>query len=309
MAVAVAEEIKEGLRSALREPELSGVSEALSGRGITRASGAAIVSAVADTGNQKPVLQLKQTLSRSGLDLADGSLERLLLISAALAHVDWVARLPVSDDVKRRFGGAFDLFSQAADSRWESTFTAGESSFLSLCKIATLQRFPAGEWEWEVSGFPRSWLTKIRPRDLPRVALFLGKLRGFAPLFYPHLGVLRRKRIMLVEREINRSYFQLAKSMEMQPAIKGLIASAWFFSPDTYNVSPHLSWLAQLYQENGGMVTTMRSTAEDVGGALSRSRNRKSLHEHGEFQPNLGLVLWPRRDVLRWAARHPEFDG
>jgi len=308
---AVLDETLARCEAALRAPELSDVAARLQELGYGADKCVSLVRSTADTGEQAPVVRLKKDLEAAEIGhgsgtTADGSLERWLLVNAALQFIRSVPDLPVSVDVQRLFFEAFQLFSRPPDKRTHAIFQAGGSSFLSVCRMATLQRFPAGEFEWEVTGLPRSWLLQVERRALPRLATFLVKLGGFSPLLYPHLGALRPKRIMLVEREINRSYYRIASSMRLQPKIKGMFAQAWFFSPDTHIVSPHLAWLTRCFVENGGFVCRMGATSETGDGALSRSNRRKQLYESGEFRPTRGLVLWPRDAMLRWAANHPE---
>ena len=97
----------------------------------------------------------------------------------------------------------------------------------------------------------------------------------------------------------------MACSMELQPDIKGLVASSWFRSPDTHRVSPHLAWVNTVVVENGGFAA-VRGKADPNCGVFVRSQTRRQLYERGEFTPTIGLVLWPRKAMLRWAAAHPE---
>jgi hypothetical protein len=239
--------------------------------------------------------------------VAGREFERFLLLHAALRHMADVRRLPVSEDVRKRLVDAYAFFADAGDKRWSESFVAGTSSFLSLCKLATLRRFPAGELEWEVSGLPRTWLFKVPKAGLPRLGWCVAtRLRGFAPVVFPHLGVLRPKRIMLLEREFTRSYLRIARSIRLQPHIKGLVTSSWFYSPDIAAVSPHLEWLPRFFEENGGLVLPMGPAGAEAGGALARSRKRRVLHEGGQYEPQLGLVIWPRSAVLDWAQRQSD---
>ena len=280
------------------------VEEALRATGVTPDECALLVRSIAARTATGGILnRVRSAVPGPASD--DGRVESFLLTQAALAALDRVGDLPVAPAVKQGFYDAFRAFTSR--DRVLRMARAGRDAFASLCRIASLDRFPAGEFEWEISGLPRSWLLRIERRALPKVALFVGRAGGFSPLMFPHLGVLRPKRIMLVEREINRSYHRMAQSVQMQPGIRGLIASSWFFSPDTERYSPHLAWLSRFFSENGGIVATMGAADPEESGALSRSNKRNQMHAAGEFTPSLGLVLWPRREMLRWAASHPEY--
>lgn len=301
-------EAREACEDSLRGADLRRVAEALERSGVSREQCVSLVRAVdGSNGDQRPVKQLISSIAPLGADWEDGSIERFLLIQGALGSLPAVPGLPVNTAVKTNFCEAFRFFAfppQVAKPK----FLAGSASFGSMCRIAALRRFPAGEFEWEVSGLPRSWLFKVNPRSLPKLLYTVAaRMNGFAPVFFPHLGVLRPKRIALLEPLINKSYYQMATSLEFQPEIKGLVTSSWFFSPEIGKVSPHLAWLGKFFVENGGLVVTMGST--DVrSGALSRSKRRRELYESGKFQPTAGLVIWPRKEMLEWAARQSELE-
>ena len=169
-------------------------------------------------------------------------------------------------------------------------------------RIATLSRFPAGQLDWEVSGIPRSWLAKVPRRSVPRlVSSILVELGGFQPAFFSHINPNRRNQGILLERESLRAYHRMARSMERQPGIKGLITASWLHSPDTFAVSPHLAWLNKVFLENGGHVLPL-GPADVDSGVLHRSPERQQAYDAGTFKPTEGLVIWPRAAMLRWAA-------
>jgi len=246
---------------------------------------------------------IKNELSASAPACATGDLERLLLMREQLNALPHIASLPVSDDVKRLFCEEFQYV--AAPPR-SAAFDVERGSFVALSEVATLRRFPAGQLHWNRSGLPRSWLLKVRGRArLTLLAWVAGRLRGFRPVFFPHLNAHRKSRWVLTEQESNRSYYRMAQSMLKQPDVKGLVASSWLHSPDTFAVSPHLAWMNRTFLENGGLVVLMGPADPDCG-VLSRSPERQKLYDEGRFKPTTGLVIWPRRAMLDWAARHPE---
>src|SRR5262249_20293468 len=184
-----------------------------------------------------------------------------------------------------------------------------ENRFVALCKIATLRRFPAGQFDWERSGLPRSWVPRVRPAsELARLLSIVAvQWRAFGPAFFIHLAVAHRV-YALLERDALKSYYRMAQSMALQPEVNGLIASSWLHSPDTFAVSPHLAWLNRVFAEHGAVVATMGPASPDCG-ALTRSVERQKAFAEGRFKPTLGLIVWRRRDLLAWAERHPGLDG
>jgi hypothetical protein len=181
----------------------------------------------------------------------------------------------------------------------------GTGGFVRMAKITTGRRWPAGQFEWEVGGVARRDVLGVDLRCLPgTVAFVLRRMHGLAPVFFSHLNPRRRDRSLL-ESEANRSYFEMAKAMELQPEIRGFAACSWFRSPGTHQVSPHLAWLSRVFLEHGGWVVDAGFEDPDCG-VLYRSDTRRKLYDAGRFKPRRGLVLWPRRDMIAWAAAHPE---
>jgi hypothetical protein len=246
--------------------------------------------------------RLKQSLAESGLPVGDGAFERFLVVSAAAEATGRVDTLPVDSRVKELLLRNFDMY--AAGSVREP-FDLACASFVAMGRIATLSRFPAGQLDWVVSGIPRSWLFRARRHAVPRFVRSLADLRGFGPAFFSHLNPNRRNQTVLLERESLRSYHRMARSMELQPWIRGFVTASWLHSPDTAAVSPHLAWLNDVFLQNGGFVVPLGKVDVDCG-VLHRSPERQRAYDEGRFTPTEGLVIWPRRSMLAWAQGHGE---
>jgi hypothetical protein len=147
---------------------------------------------------------------------------------------------------------------------------------------------------------PRSTLWRTRWKDLPRLIRGIVRLGGFQPAVVPHLA-WRRRQIVLSEREHHRSLRLIAKALDLQPHVRGFVAEAWFYSPDTALASPHLAWASRLFEDSDGTVVVTGSAGRESG-VFERGQTRQRLAEQGLFRPTLGLVIWPRDAVLRWAA-------
>src|SRR5579864_2400954 len=176
-------------------------------------------------------------------EIAGAAPQRALLLAAALVSLNRLEGLPVESSVKRLICDEFQFFAKPAP-REIALFAPESASFLSLCKLSLLERFPAGQFHWEISGFPRSWLLRVPPSALPRLIYFLAaELRGFSPCIVPHMATRRKNPLMLIEKESDRSWFRMACSAQIWPGIRGLVASSWLHSPETYRVSPHLAFI------------------------------------------------------------------
>lgn len=274
------------------------------GPGASLREARALLPDVRTAGSALPKLAaIRQALARDGRPVEGGAFERLLIVAAAHDAVDRLDGLPVDDRVKDLFCQNFQMY---AARRTPEPFDLSKASFVAMARIATLSRFPAGQLDWEVSGIPRSWLFKVPPSRLPRlIATIAWELRGFGPAYFSHINPNRRNQGILLERESLRAYHRMARSMVLQPEIKGLITASWLHSPDTFAVSPHLKWLNDVFLQNGGYVFPLGAADLDSG-VLHRSPERQQAYETGTFKPTEALIVWPRAAMLAWAAGHED---
>ena len=298
--------VREACEQALRRDDLRPFAVALEAAGVTRADAVRVVGGVTeDPASVAPLSALKKLAARHGVPGDRVEVERVLLLYAALEALPRLRTLTVGEDVRQLMCDEFRFFaSDPADS--VALFRAGTARYTAMCKVATLRRFRAGQFDWEVGAVSRSYVLQVAPRELLSVIAYVAfRMGGLGPVYFSHLAA-RRASHSLVEEEANRSYYRMARTMEMQPQIKGFAACSWFRSPGTHRVSPHLSWLSSVFQENGGLVVES-GYADAHSGVFSRSATRKRLYEAGEFRPTRGLVLWPRDRMIEWAESHPEF--
>jgi hypothetical protein len=291
----------------LASSELQRAGAALALAGVTDGGVVSLVRSVTHAeSTQVPLKAVLAKLAGSGQAGTGAAIERRLLLRAAIDALSSLEAEPVSSSVKALFCEEVRSWTGLAEAA-KAKFGAGTSRFVDMCMLASLRRFPAGQFDWVRGGVPLSYLLSVQLRSLPR-ALYVTavRLRGRAPVFFSHYGY-RRLGQSLSEIEANRSYYRMARSMALQPDIKGLAASSWFRSPDTHRVSPHLAWVNTVVLENGGFVA-VRGPADPDCGVFVRSQTRRRLYEAGKFTPTLGLVIWPRRDMLAWAAAHPELE-
>ena len=235
--------------------------------------------------------------------IAVGVPERFMILQAILACLPAVPQQRLAPAVQAHVYDGFKEFAvNEARHQW---CRAGTFSFTVIAKKATLRIFAGGEFYWEVSGFPRSWLAQVMPDSLPRALYFLAtRFKGFRPAYFFHLDPGRRVRALSPDG-LNACYYRMAQCLELQPEVKGILTVGWLHSPDTYTVSPHLAWRNQTVLENGGFVGRINHPAENHL-VFHRSPERRKAFEEGRFTPTSGLVLWAAADMRRWAARHPE---
>jgi|SRR5689334_7209973 len=299
-----AEQAHDAWSDALASEELQAVGRALDACGLEVEECVREAATITELPATRRRLEgFRERVTRSSAGLPAGSFERFVLGRAVLHFEGGLQSAAVPPIVKRIT--CRDLVRLADD---RAPLDLSDSRFAALCKLATLRRFAAGQFDWERSGLPRSWLPRVRPLSalIRLVSMLAFEWRALRPAFFVHLPAAHPVHA-LFEREALKSYYRMAQSMELQTEVKGLIASSWLHSPATFEVSPHLAWLNKTFAAHGAVMATM-GPAEIESGVLAQSAERQRAFSEGRFKPTLGLIVWKRRDMLAWAAAHPEFD-
>lgn len=234
----------------------------------------------------------------------DNLVERSLLMLASEHAARQVPALPISDRMKELFAEEFDFFANPP-AAWVPAFRFDHVRYREMARIVTLRRFPAGQFHWELAGFPRSWVTKT-PTVFGLLRHIATKMGGFSPLFELHLNDRRKNKLMLLEKESNFTYYRAARSLEKQPAIKGVMSGSWFFCKETAEITPRLAWLREVPLSGGAKIFDLGPAPSDSG-FLIGSEERRSLYEQGSYKPQVSCFLWSRADLIAWANAHPEF--
>lgn len=239
---------------------------------------------------------------KKGAGLEGDEVERLLLWYAARQALPRIPSLPVDQWVRARLDQ--DLRQLHA---MNVSMAAGSYHFDRAAKMATLRRFPAGPMEWELSGIPRSYFLQAAfPANLRFLAFVIFRLRGLVPCFFMHVAPSPRDRALSVPKEVFRAYYRMARSLQLQPEVRALLAHAWFHDPSAVRDHPHLEALNQPYVSHGGLITVL-GPASPTSGVLERNAQRSADYLAGKVQYHYGFAIWPRDAAIRWADAHPEF--
>lgn len=99
-----------------------------------------------------------------------------------------------------------------------------------------------------------------------------------------------------------RTYLRLAAMLELNPEVRGMYGGSWFYDPALEQISPHLTHLREVRERAGAYVFFAR--ADPNSGALTKSRRRQALYKEGKYMPKSFVVIWPRRQMLKWAEKH-----
>lgn len=279
---------------------LAGTWQALLRAGYNEGRVCAVLASVTEHGDSMSALS--RLKADAGVAAEDDAVERLMLSLGASQALPKVASMAIYERSRQLLEN--DLRSFEADA--PRTPMMRHSDFVRAAKIVTLRRFPAGPMEWELSGIPRSWLLKARPADMLRLATFIARdLNGFQPCFFMHVAPRPRSRALVLEKEVMASYYCMARSLELQPEVLGIVASAWFYDPQAVAENPWLEPLSRPFQ-NGGRIVLL-GPADAASGVLEGNAQRRRKFDEGQIAYRVGLAIWPRARALAWADGHPEY--
>jgi hypothetical protein len=229
--------------------------------------------------------------------------ERWLLLQAALHAIPQLDTLLLPEGVKA-FWRDDVLFYAKPPEMWLDTFSLDHVRFREMARLVTFRRFPAGQFHWEISGIPRSFLLRTSPGNLPALSAFLLRhVRALRPYAETHVNDRRKNRLTLTQSEGMRSYHLLAQTLRLQPTLRGLFTAGWMYCRSTRTVSPRLAWMRYFLVENGALLAPMGPAPADSG-FLIGSAERRQLYEQGRYRPQMTYVIWPRKAILDWAQRY-----
>ncbi len=292
--------------TALVDPELRRVEDALSRAGVTEAMQEEALRASANAQVPAPSLLVwHELVQAAGIQEGRHPLERRLLLRQVPKALSRLAEVPVDESVMHLFCKEFLLIADPLP-RALPQFSMTAYPFRAMAKLVLLERFPAGQHQWEVSGFPRSWFPKIPMRLLPTTLRFLFRsVGGLQPWFVSHLTPTGPGAPILIEREFLKAFYRMALAIEKQPRISAIMATSWLHSPETHRVSPHLAFMNRPFLEAGGIVTDLGPAKPDDGFFIG-SKARSDLYEAGLYKPTTGVAICSRNQAIAWAKSHSE---
>ena len=99
-----------------------------------------------------------------------------------------------------------------------------------------------------------------------------------------------------------RCYLRIAELLATRPEIRGMVGTSWFYDPQLLSISPRLAYLQTDPVEGGAFMLRNGPGAIHTQRATQTSPSRRKLFEDGKYLPVCWSVLWPRKEMLAWAA-------
>ncbi len=166
--------------------------------------------------------------------------------------------------------------------------------------IASQRMIPVGAQIMHETGVSRRSVLSTRGRNAIIAARFFLRTVGFAPFYEIHTHAPALDEFN--EDGWRRCYLRIAEVLTVNPAVKGVFGSSWFFDPVIERVSPRLAYLRNIPVQNGALSICHGSDQGSISLATQTSETRRKLFANGQYLPTSYLLVWDRRHLLRWAA-------
>ena len=229
---------------------------------------------------------------------------RLAIVHAIQYSVADFGRRGFPPDIENLFVEWF--FDVLEGTGWEEDkfFRLEYNPFIKDMAVCTGRMIPVGgAWIIELSGISRHIFFSGKPGQVFARTLFLSKgVRAFKPFYQIHMALRFADRFNENEREA--SYLRIAAMLRANPGVKGLIGISWYLDPALKEISPELSYLQDLPENNGALIFPLSTPEGAARGALVGSAWRTQLYREGKYQPKNAFIIWPRTALLGWAADH-----
>ncbi|GGD68979.1 hypothetical protein [Lacimicrobium alkaliphilum] len=238
--------------------------------------------------------ELKQTVGRLESDRPEllGVLLQFLLVRLVADFSPDHLSFKVTDEIAELYQQSFArILGQPGPEE-------ADDSYYKDLALASGALFPAGERVVEpFSVLQRSLMFNAgvtQSLQFIKSGLLAG---GYKPVFRLHVHLAEQSR--LSEQSWRHTCQRLAQMLEVNPGIRGIVGSSWYYDPQVPAISPHLGFVNKLLAENGAYWFFSHIEGSNSG-AFATSQTRKQAFETGKYLPRNYVVFWPRNRVLSW---------
>jgi len=250
--------------------------------------------------------QVEQVRAKSG-DEACASLLRETLAQFLEAQLPAVDRLKFPEVVRALIAREFQRIRTLVESGTIADFDLREHSLRSDFRIVGFGRIPVGVEHMELSGVPRSLLYRGGVAQGLRFLRMLWHAGGVVPYYQMHMshGVAPAHfGLVYTPRSQKKMFRNIADCLKLNPHVRGLIASSWWYDPVLESISPGLGFLRRGFVDSGAFLFRYGPPGNDH--STANSPQRKKLVEEGKYKPMTYAIVWPRNLLIRWAETSSE---
>ena len=241
--------------------------------------------------------------------LAGVELYHKLVIAMLIARLgESRAATPIPVSVAAQYDVEFRRILAQFDTNPDGFYVLGNDLFNKDLAICRGKLIPCGaELVDTFSGVPRRIASRGGVGQLFSVLrFFYGRSGGFRPFYELHMDPRARREF--TAEGWDRCFLRIADMLEMNPDIKGVFGSSWWYDPEVERITPRIGYLRQRPLQNGATVFRMGSDQAAIINATGFSRIRRELYDKGEYLPTNYLMAWARDDLLGW-AKHARAEG
>jgi len=220
-----------------------------------------------------------------------------------------LTELALPPEVLERIPPALDRLHVFLSARRDDNYGPGDDYFLKDLRFAAGWTVPCGAKVVDLRSrvsLPISLLAALRGRA-PDLALRALRPTGRAPWFEHHTE--SRYLDEFSEAGMDRTYLCVASMLHRHTEVAGLTAYGWLYDPQLAEISPRLAYLRERPLQHGAISLRGHTSDFDIKNATAKSQTRRRLYEAGEYLPVAHRILWPRRDILRWADHTRRANG
>ena len=156
-------------------------------------------------------------------------------------------------------------------------------------------------------GIARSILMADGLGGMAQATAAIARLGGFSPYFQIHTHTAYLDEFN--EEGWNECYRTCADLYALHPQCLGMYGGSWFYDPALAEISPRLTYLAQVPLQAGAERLLLARQGEFVDDAIATSPTRRKLHEEGKYKPCSYLLAWGRHAQVQWAQANPGRAG
>jgi hypothetical protein len=212
--------------------------------------------------------------------------------------------LPYPESVRSLVRREFTRIRACANRQGGTALTLEDHSVRCDLRILCFGRIPTGVEHIELGGVPRSYLWRGSLGQAATFARCLWRAGGTYPFYRSHFmhGVKPAAFLLVCNRDTFTAWHRnVAGCLRLNPHIRGLFASSWWYDPAIARVSPHLAFLREESVAHGGVLLRYGPTSGAKEMSVANSSQRRELVERGEYRPEIYGIVWPRARLLAWA--------
>ena len=205
------------------------------------------------------------------------------------------------DSIRSMFFKEFERILTLIENGNDFVFDWSNDLFAKDMGICSLRLIPVGARLLEVSGFSRKPLLNDWRRLISNLYFLFFIVKASRPLYEMHVHMSNLGDFH--PEGWAQSLVRVGQLLKLNPEIKGLHGTSWFYDPALKDISPHLAYLREIPCNHGARVFFVSDDGNNSE-AFTKSKKRKTLFLNKKYIPKLFLLIWPRNELIIFSDVH-----